>query len=465
MKAPNTVLNEEQAKVIDKKTLSGSAAMKPSVFVALGKEFAWFALSLVICVIFLEVVFRLAHVGEEEFLKIDPAVGFLHLEGKKVTFRSEGYSHGEINNFGFRDRKWSLTKPEKTIRIALLGDSVTEAFQVPIESTFGRQLETYLNKDLKDLHCEVMNFGMSAFSTGQEYLLYESKVKQFKPDITLLMYHIMDSDENGLPADGDNTLPRPYFSLDKNGKLLIDYSSMNKWLEGDRAQFYQAFDWLRRNSRIYGVCSKLEIALKSDKTYIRMLPITNFVLTPIQDIFKKLMPEVKAVKAVVQDELAAIDVCYDLNKNDAVSKDSYISNKEHYEPIQGEEKTARLSTDSQAIQALLNAHRANYKLTEAIIANLNFSCNNSDCKLILVTLPAPNNSFFYFKEIQKLKHFATTNHIDFIDTSTAFPSLAPMQESDLYYFVHFSPKGHRVIAEAMYPQVKKSIDMQLTLSK
>ncbi|MDY6807072.1 MAG: hypothetical protein SXA11_25125, partial [Cyanobacteriota bacterium] len=63
-------------------------------------------------------------------------------------WRSEGESFVEINSDGLRDREYSKTKPENTLRIAVLGDSFTEAVHVPHEQTFGSVMERELAKCL-----------------------------------------------------------------------------------------------------------------------------------------------------------------------------------------------------------------------------------------------------------------------------------------------------------------------------
>ena len=49
------------------------------------------------------------------------------------------------NSLGFRDLERSPTRPEGTVRVALLGDSFVEAIQVPFEKTAGQLLEARLN--------------------------------------------------------------------------------------------------------------------------------------------------------------------------------------------------------------------------------------------------------------------------------------------------------------------------------
>ena len=51
-----------------------------------------------------------------------------------------------INSHGFRDRERSYDKPEGTSRIVVLGNSWTEALQVPLEKTCPALLESDLQK-------------------------------------------------------------------------------------------------------------------------------------------------------------------------------------------------------------------------------------------------------------------------------------------------------------------------------
>ena len=44
------------------------------------------------------------------------------------------------NSQGYRDREWALAKELGVLRIAVLGDSFTEAPQVPLKQTWVNQL-------------------------------------------------------------------------------------------------------------------------------------------------------------------------------------------------------------------------------------------------------------------------------------------------------------------------------------
>jgi len=83
-----------------------------------------------------------------------------------------------INSHGFRDRERSYDKPEETFRIAVMGNSWTEALQVPLERTYPALLESDLQKNgcFNGKRVEVLNFGVAGYSTGQELLTLQQEV-------------------------------------------------------------------------------------------------------------------------------------------------------------------------------------------------------------------------------------------------------------------------------------------------
>lgn len=97
------------------------------------------------------------------------------------------------NSLGFRDSERSPQKPDNTIRIALLGDSMVEALEVPFDKTAGQLLEKKLNNDLQtpSRNYEVLNFGMGAFGITQSLLNYTEYVQIFNPDYVFLF--VVDS--------------------------------------------------------------------------------------------------------------------------------------------------------------------------------------------------------------------------------------------------------------------------------
>ncbi len=109
-------------------------------------------------------------------------------------------------------------------------------------------------------HFEVINFGCSSYSTGQEILQYEQEADLYKPDAVVLLYNRGDSSENIVNANNRKKAEaRPYFYLDAAGKLQQDNSvlltSQNKLKPNVIKEF------LRRYSAIYGVLTQADFTL------------------------------------------------------------------------------------------------------------------------------------------------------------------------------------------------------------
>src|SRR5438105_2643637 len=94
------------------------------------------AVIFVIVVLVLESLFALGGVGEREYLVMDPALGFVPMPGRRITWREEGFSHTVFNKYGMRNADTTIAKPANTFRVAVLGDSMVEALQVDGQQTF-----------------------------------------------------------------------------------------------------------------------------------------------------------------------------------------------------------------------------------------------------------------------------------------------------------------------------------------
>jgi hypothetical protein len=164
-----------------------------------------------------------------------PVLGWAPLPGTVARQRFEGDALVRINSAGMRDREHAREKPDGVLRIAVLGDSFTEAVQVPVEQTYWRLLEQELNHTSGCLPegqwVEVLSFGLSGYSTAQELLLLRERVWDFAPDWVLLaFFHGNDPVESSPQLDKEPM--RPYFVLEGDGLRRDDgfrQSSAYRW--------------------------------------------------------------------------------------------------------------------------------------------------------------------------------------------------------------------------------------------
>lgn len=140
----------------------------------------------------------------------------------------------KTNSLGFRGPEWSLAKGEKTIRIALIGDSHAFGYGVQFADTVGEKLATLLSKKC-DKKYEVLNFGVAGYNSRQELAVLREEALRFKPDIIIVVPCNNDHDEARI-ADEQGFLRTVK-------KFAIVDKSINKLSVG-------VVPWLSNNSRL-----------------------------------------------------------------------------------------------------------------------------------------------------------------------------------------------------------------------
>ena len=186
------------------------------------------ACSLLFGLVLAECLLRLAGFSYPSLYRTDPVLGRANIPFASGWFADEGGSEVEINADGMRDREHAVAKPPDTVRIAVLGDSFAAAFQMSPEQTFWGRLEPDLQgcPALGGRHVEVLNFGVVGFGTGQEYLMLQSKVWRYDPDVVLLAFltaNDVSDNVRALKQSGQS----PYFVY-RNGKLVLDPDFVEK---------------------------------------------------------------------------------------------------------------------------------------------------------------------------------------------------------------------------------------------
>jgi hypothetical protein len=190
-----------------------------------------------------EIFLRVIGYSYPLFYTTDYYRGFALQPGVKGHYQREGESDVRINSDGLRDREHSKTKPADTVRIALLGDSFSEAMHVPMEQTFWSLLERKLEEcnAFPGKKIEVINFGVSGYGTAQELMTLRQKVWDYSPDLVVLAFTTYND-----IYDNSRALSRteevPYFVY-RDGELTYDASFR------DSATYHQRDSKLNRLGR------------------------------------------------------------------------------------------------------------------------------------------------------------------------------------------------------------------------
>jgi hypothetical protein len=99
------------------------------------------------------------------------------------------------NAQGFRnDKDFSYDKPLGVFRVLSLGDSHTEGFDVQQDRTFSAVLERCLRE--RGIPTEVINAGVSGFSTAEELAFLENEGLKYHPDVVVLGFYANDLQDN-----------------------------------------------------------------------------------------------------------------------------------------------------------------------------------------------------------------------------------------------------------------------------
>jgi len=155
----------------------------------------------------------------------DAELGWRLRPGVAGWYTKEGRGYIEVNADGRRDSAVPLAKPAGTYRIAVLGDSYTEAMQVPREQAFWALLPGRLHACgfARDRKIEALNFGVSGYGTAQEYLTLETRALAYQPDLVLLQFtNGNDVRNNSIALEEERN--RPFFVMGPNGALRAELS-------------------------------------------------------------------------------------------------------------------------------------------------------------------------------------------------------------------------------------------------
>jgi len=148
------------------------------------------------------------------------------------------------NSAGFRNYKdFSYEKPKNVYRVLSIGDSHTQGYEVRQEYTFSAIAEKYLKKH--NINAEVLNTGVSGFSTAEELVFLENEGYKYQPDAVILGFFANDYEDN---------LKANLFKLDQNGKLIVNKRTHIPGVRIQNFIYHLPFvKWLGENSYFYSV--------------------------------------------------------------------------------------------------------------------------------------------------------------------------------------------------------------------
>ncbi len=155
-----------------------------------------------------------------------------------------------INSCGMRGPEVDVSRPDKTYRIAFLGDSFTFGWGVNEDEAFPEVTAKILQKKFPNIHVEALNFGVPGYSTFQEVALFKDKALDFKPDAVVVYF-----------VQNDFGLPFFIKNVHQPGSVVTSREfSKSAWARDDskiEEQEHELNSWLNPNNALLSLAKLL----------------------------------------------------------------------------------------------------------------------------------------------------------------------------------------------------------------
>jgi lysophospholipase L1-like esterase len=164
------------------------------------------------------------------------------------------------NSEGMADREYPKVKPERTTRVALLGDSVTASLYTPNAEKFKSVWEQSLAQP-PGQPVEFMNFAVDGTGTWEQVQMFHLRARKYRPDLVVLAFYWGNDVWNNM-ASRDKGRANP----------LKDEYSVPSWLMNVRVAHRKSIRWLWNNSAAYQFLDTLKDKIQTTLDYKRALP-------------------------------------------------------------------------------------------------------------------------------------------------------------------------------------------------
>jgi hypothetical protein len=242
-----------------------------------------------------EIGLRIVGISYPSFYQVDEYRGHALIPNFSDWWISEGKGYVSINSDGLRDKEHSTTKPENTYRIAVIGDSFSEAIQVNAEETFWSAIAEKLPScsALQGKKVEVINFGVGDYGTAQALMTLKHHVWKYSPDLVLLEIFtgndIVNNSQALSPADRFSP-----FLKKENGQFKMDLSFKDTETYRRRDSFVRRFVFsVINHSRLLQVINEAKrvISLKKEASANSSAKPANNDIIPALDFDANLYQE------------------------------------------------------------------------------------------------------------------------------------------------------------------------------
>lgn len=161
------------------------------------------------------------------------------------------------NSLGMADREYPLARPAGTLRVALLGDSLTASLYLPQEQKFKTLWEKALSQKL-GRPVEIMNFAVDGMGTWEQLQMFHLRARPFRPDAVILGFFWGNDVWNNL-ASRERGRANP----------LKDEYAVPGWVMRLRVAHRAAIRWMWNNSAAFQFLDVLKTRIQTRQNYER----------------------------------------------------------------------------------------------------------------------------------------------------------------------------------------------------
>lgn len=161
--------------------------------------------------------------ADMDYLVIQTPSGKRMRPDANVLIKNHFLSHRDVNirtdSYGFRGAELPKVKDTNTVRILVLGDSITQGGYIKEEDVYVAKIGEYLRKNtnIGNKKIEVVNGGIGDIGTKEEVDYLEDTGLKIQPDIVIIGFYLNDS---RLPWGFPGEIGRPNWF--RRNSVLID---------------------------------------------------------------------------------------------------------------------------------------------------------------------------------------------------------------------------------------------------
>jgi len=401
------------------------------------KKLLFTAVVLVVVLGAAEVLLRVLR-REGSFLGPDSRLGYVNEPGFTGRWGVSRRVSVSIDAYGFRVEKPRRgLAPDVPLRVACLGDSCTFGFDVEAEEAYPAELGRQLRERLGHA-VEILNAGVIGYSTRHGERLFRERIVPLRPDVVTVAYCVANRILSR-PSAPDLSTPTfwtagPAPALARHSELFeLAYDLGLRWFSSRSADGGWCSDYRRQDDPLFAEKARLVAGFESLRPFVEV-DAHGAGLRSIVDEARS-----RGIRVILLT----------FGENPVVSgpleeAELLLEESRHAEAVRAVE--AYFDEDKSSLRYQNNLDiLANHLRAEALRAlgeevtpgGMRFPSVRSDLLGVVVRTQRR-----YASVTERVARETGARHLDLREPMNADPSL-------FLDWVHFDPRGHRVVAEAL----------------